>query len=190
MAEVQGRTQQRASRFCDTVKEDLMVAKSVLSPDSWAQRQFGQVELGDRRRTQRAVRVGGPDGPTSRGKYSRAGRQLVGDESKLSLVQRRRRDLRSPIFSALGTDPRSVRRWRQACRQEGEPRDLRVGRTPRARAPALCFCASVNSNPMPRRMHSRCRIDNRVGNNVAKCRLQKYPDQTDRSQPSPDQPVV
>jgi len=34
-----------------------MVAEFFLSPDSWAEQQFGQVELGDRRRTKRAVRV-------------------------------------------------------------------------------------------------------------------------------------
>ena len=57
LAEVQGRTRRSGTRFFDTVKEDVMAAESVLAPDAWGERHFGQVELGDRRRTQRAVRV-------------------------------------------------------------------------------------------------------------------------------------
>lgn len=36
-----------------------MVAELIGSPDNWAERHFGQVKLGDRRRTRRAVRVAG-----------------------------------------------------------------------------------------------------------------------------------
>ena len=34
-----------------------MACEAILAPDAWAEQQFGQVELGDRRRVQRAVRV-------------------------------------------------------------------------------------------------------------------------------------
>jgi hypothetical protein len=34
-----------------------MVAEAFLSPESWAEQEFGQVELGDHRRTRRAVKV-------------------------------------------------------------------------------------------------------------------------------------
>ena len=59
LAEVQGRTQRSGTRFFDTVREDVMAAEAVLAPDAWGERHFGQVELGDRRRTRRAVQVAG-----------------------------------------------------------------------------------------------------------------------------------
>ncbi len=43
--------------FGDQVKDDVMTCEAVLALDAWAEVQFGQVELGDLRRTRRAVRV-------------------------------------------------------------------------------------------------------------------------------------
>lgn len=39
------------------VKDDVMTCEAVLAPDAWAEVQFGEVVLGDLRRTRRAVRA-------------------------------------------------------------------------------------------------------------------------------------
>ncbi|MCH7840269.1 MAG: IS4 family transposase [Planctomycetes bacterium] len=55
VAEVQGGAQPIEHWY--QVKDDVMTCEAVLAPDAWAELPFGQVELGDRRRAQRAVRV-------------------------------------------------------------------------------------------------------------------------------------